>query len=59
MYFCAMKEDILCPKCQAIGRKPSVLGKYEEVRGRGDLFLWCKKCKKEIHIKIEGISLDR
>lgn len=54
-----MKGDILCPKCQAIGRKPCVLGKYEEVRGRGDLYLWCKKCKKEIHIRIEDISLDR
>lgn len=54
-----MKGVILCPKCQATGRKPCVLGKYEEVRGRGDLYLWCKKCKKEICIRIEELSLDR
>lgn len=54
-----MKGEILCPRCTEHGRKPSLLGKYEDVVGRGDVYLWCKKCKKEIRIRIEDISLDR
>lgn len=54
-----MKGDILCPRCIEKGRKPKVLGKYEEVRGKGDIYLWCKRCNKEVHIKIEDISLDK
>lgn len=54
-----MKGDILCYKCREAGRKPQILGKYEEIRGKGDLYLWCKKCRREIHIRVESISLDR
>lgn len=59
-YLCAqMRGEILCPKCKEKGRKPKVLGKYEDVVGRGDVWLYCKSCKKEVHIRIEDISLDR
>lgn len=54
-----MKANILCPRCREAGRKPKVLGKYEDILGRGDLYLWCKRCNREIHIKVEDISLDR
>lgn len=54
-----MKSDILCPLCAEKGRKPKVLGKYEDVIGRGDLYLYCRSCKKEVHIRIRDISLDR
>lgn len=57
--FADMKSNILCPKCREAGRKPALLGKYEDVVGRGDVYLWCKKCRKEIRIRIEDISLDR
>lgn len=54
-----MKGVILCPRCQAIGRKPKVLGKYEDITGRGTVYLWCKSCGKEIPIDIRDISLDQ
>lgn len=54
-----MKGLILCPKCLEEGRKPKVLGKYEDVTGKGDLYLFCKVCRKEVHIQIEDISLDK
>ncbi len=53
-----MKGNIFCPKCREAGRKPKILGKYEDVVGKGDLYLFCKVCKKEVHIKVEDISLD-
>lgn len=54
-----MKGVIFCPECKAKGRKPKILGKYEDFRGKGDLYLWCKRCCKEIRIKAEDISLDK
>lgn len=57
--FARMKGLILCTSCIEKGRKPKVLGKYEDFVGRGDLYLWCKRCGKEIHIKAQDISLDR
>ena len=54
-----MKGEVLCPRCKELGRKQPLLFKYEDVRGRGDLYLWCKRCRKEIRIPIESISLDR
>ncbi len=54
-----MKAYIYCPRCREAGRKPKILGKYEDVVGRGDIYLYCKSCKREIHIKVEDISLDR
>ena len=57
--FADMKDDILCPHCIELGRKPQLLGKYEDVVGRGDIYLWCKKCRREIRINIKDISLDR
>lgn len=62
-----MKANIICPKCiewnrrapRERRRKPQVLGCYEDVIGRGDLYLFCKKCHEEIHIRIAEISLDR
>lgn len=62
-----MKGDVICPSCIRRNKyrprenqhQPCVLGKYEDVIGRGDLYLWCRKCRKEIHIRIEDISLDR
>lgn len=52
-----MKGEILCPSCIEKGKKPKILGKYEDVRGRGDIYLWCKQCRKQIHIRIEDITL--
>lgn len=62
-----MKGEIICPKCLEYNEhvpkekrcKPQVLGKYEDVVGKGSFYIWCKKCRKEIHIKIEDISRDR
>ena len=52
-----MKRDILCPRCEEAGHKPQVLGKFEDLRGKGDLLLWCKKCRREICICIEELVL--
>ncbi len=62
-----MKTEIICPKCVEHNEhipkerqcKPQVLGKYEDIVGKGDLYLYCKKCRKEIHLRIDDISLDR
>ena len=54
-----MKGEVLCPRCKELGRKQLLLFKYEDVRGKGDLYVWCKRCRKEIRIPIESISLDR
>lgn len=57
--FADMKGEVYCPRCKALGRKQPLLFKYEEVRGTGNLYVWCKRCRKEIRIPIEEISLDR
>ena len=54
-----MKGLIYCPRCAALGKKPKVLGKYEDVVGKGYVDLWCKSCRKEVRVRIEDISLDR
>lgn len=54
-----MKGEILCPRCVRLGRTPKILGRYEDVIGRGTVYLWCKRCGKEIPVEIKGISLDR
>lgn len=53
-----MKGEILCPRCIERGQKPKVLGKYEDLTGRGNVYLWCKSCRKEIRIDVRDISLD-
>ena len=35
------------------------LGKYEDVIGRGNVWLWCKRCRREIPIRLDSISLDQ
>lgn len=53
-----MKGEIYCPRCAELGRK-KLLAKYEDVRGvEGDLYLYCKVCKKEVRIPLESISLS-
>ena len=47
-----MRGEILCPYCRKI------LGKYEDVHGDGELYLYCKRCKKERRILIKKLSLD-
>lgn len=54
-----MKGDIHCPRCKALGRKPKLLARYEDVVGRGTIYLFCKKCGKEIPIDIRTFSLDQ
>lgn len=54
-----MKKSVMCPRCGELGRKQLLLFKCEDVVGRGDLYVWCRKCRKEIRIPIESISLDR
>lgn len=49
-----MKGSILCPHCAELGRTPKVLGKYEDLRGAGDVYLWCKRCRREVRIRIES-----
>ena len=51
--FALVKGNILCPHCG------KVLGRYEDVRGEGDLYLFCKRCKRERYISIRRMSLDR
>lgn len=53
-----MKGNIYCPRCSELGHKPKILGKYEDVVGRGTVYLWCKRCGKEIPIDLRSISLD-
>ena len=53
-----MKGNIFCPRCAEQGCK-KLLGKYEDVRGDGDLYLYCKVCKREVRIPLAEISLDR
>lgn len=57
--FADMKGDILCPHCIDCGRKSPLLGKYEDIRGTGELFLWCKKCKREVRINLDSLSVDK
>ncbi len=54
-----MKGDIYCPQCAEKGRKPKLLGRYEDLVGRGTVYLFCKRCGKEIPIDIRKYSLDR
>lgn len=54
-----MKGNVYCPRCKEQGRKPKILAKYEDVVGKGDLYLYCKVCKREVLVKVESISLDR
>ena len=53
-----MKGNIYCPRCLEQGRK-KLLAKYEDVVGKGDLYLYCKVCKREVLVKVESISLDK
>ena len=53
-----MKAELYCPRCKAIGHKGKLLAKYEDVVGRGTLYLYCKRCGKEIPIDLRDISLD-
>ena len=55
-----MKAEILCPMCREAGRKPKVLGYYEDVKAQqGYVELYCKSCHKSIRIELSDISLDR
>lgn len=54
-----MKAGIYCPRCAELGRKPKLLAKYEDLVGRGTVYLFCKRCGKEIPIDIRKYSLDR
>lgn len=54
-----MKGNIYCPRCNALGRKPKLLGRYEDIVGQGIVVFYCKKCGKEIPIDIRKYSLDR
>lgn len=52
-YLCSMKKNILCPRCIERGVKPKILGRYEISDGDIDMYLWCKKCNEEVHVKIK------
>lgn len=54
-----MKDNIYCPRCIREGRRPKILAKYEDVAGKGDLYLYCKQCKREVLVRVESISVDR
>lgn len=56
--FVRMKQELLCPRCGELGRKPKLLAKCEDVVGRGTIYLYCKRCGKEIPIDLREISLD-
>ena len=51
-----MRVELMCPRCKELGRKQPLLFRYEDVVGRGDLYVWCKRCRKEIRIPIRSIS---
>ncbi|MBD5367259.1 MAG: hypothetical protein HDR82_09750 [Bacteroides sp.] len=53
-----MKEAIYCPRCAEQGRR-KLLARHEDVTGKGDLYLYCKVCRREVLVKVESISLDR
>lgn len=40
-------RDIVCPYCNKMLAKIEYCGKADK------LYLWCKKCKKEIYIRAE------
>lgn len=48
-----MKGEIHCPYCG------KMLGKYEDVRGSGSLYLFCKRCGKERYVAIRLLSVER
>lgn len=54
-----MKGNIYCPRCVEEGRKPKILGKYEDLMGVGEIYLWCKNCRQEIRISIKDIGINR
>lgn len=54
-----MKGKILCPRCRDLGLKPQVLANAEDLVGYGYIYLWCKKCRKEVSIRIADISLEQ
>lgn len=43
---------VYCPECYNIGKR-TLLCKLENFKGEAILLLWCKKCRKEISVKIE------
>ena len=54
-----MKGIILCPRCKELGRKPKLLAKYEDIVGRGTVWLFCKRCGKEIRINIQDYITEK
>lgn len=52
-----MKRNIYCPLCAAKGYKPQILGKCEDISGHGTLYMWCKKCREEIPIRVDSLKL--
>lgn len=56
-YICDMKQEVLCPRCRALGRNETLLFRHEDVIGKGYLYLWCKRCRREIRIPIECLNI--
>lgn len=46
-----MKKKIMCPYCAEKGLK-SWIGSEDGLAGEGMLYLWCKKCKREVRIDL-------
>lgn len=57
-YICDMKQEVFCPRCRVLGRNETLLLRHEDVIGRGDLYVWCKRCRREVRIPIRDLSLD-
>lgn len=53
-----MKKEIMCPECRNAGRKGKVLAKCEDLNGKGDLYLFCKVCKREVLVRVEDIGVN-
>lgn len=52
-----MKEKIICPECAKRGKR-SWLASAEGVRGDGFLYMYCKKCKKEIRMPVAELKRE-
>lgn len=49
-----MKNKILCPECAKRG-KQTWLASADGLIGKGFIYLWCKRCHKEIELAIDKI----
>lgn len=48
-----MLREIRCSECKKKGYPPVLLGVVAD-NTEGVLYLWCRRCKKEIRVEVKG-----